>query len=293
MEGILVIDKPVGPTSHDVVDRVRKAGGLRRVGHSGTLDPLASGVLVLGIGRATRLIEYIVGQPKTYAAVVRFGHATNTYDAEGELSTGRPVPLLSQGDLDGVLNRFRGEIDQVPPLFSAIKKDGQPLYKLARRGEKVDIPPRKVTIYRLEITRWESPDLHLEIDCSTGTYIRSLAHDIGQALGCGGYLAALRRTALGRFSLAQAAPLDGVRADNFEDLLLPLETAVAHLPHLSLTPLEEEALINGRWIEQREGDPAGELAAVYERDGRFLGLVRRHEEVWKPSKIFPAAADPS
>jgi tRNA pseudouridine55 synthase len=204
--GLLVINKPIGLTSHDVVNKVRWLSGIRRVGHAGTLDPLASGVLLLAVGRATRLIEYLVGRSKRYQAVVRLGQETDTYDREGEVVAERPVQV-TDSQLEAALERFRGPIEQVPPMFSAVKQGGQPLYRLARRGQAVERPARAITIYELSLLDWRPPEIELLIHCSSGTYIRSLAHDLGQVLGCGGHLATLRRLAVGDFTLDQAVPL--------------------------------------------------------------------------------------
>lgn len=291
LAGVLNLDKPLGLTSHDVVARVRRHGGLRRVGHAGTLDPLATGVLVVCLGRATRLIEYMVGQPKTYETTVRLGQVTNTYDGEGEIIAEQPVPeTLSTAVIEATLSQFRGTIEQVPPMYSAIKKDGQPLYKLARRGETIDVPPRTVTIYDLTLLDWTTPHLTLRVTCSAGTYIRSLGHDIGQALGCGGYLVALRRTAVGVLTTDTAVPLAELTADNIADHLLPPDTAVGHLPKIILTDSEARDLYNGRAIPQRPGDPTDKLVRAYEASsGRFAGLVavkREQTHLWWPRKLF-------
>ncbi len=293
MEGILIIDKPAGLTSHDVVSRVRRLAGQRRVGHSGTLDPLATGVLVLCLGRATRLVEYLTGLPKHYEGTVRLGFTTSTYDAEGEKIPGGPVPALSPADLEPILDRFRGPIEQVPPIYSAIKQDGRPLYQMARRGEAVAAPPRAVTIYRLEVRDWTAPDLQIRVECSAGTYIRSLAHDIGQALGCGGYLAALRRTAVGAMALDRAVPLDDLSPETLPEHLLPPEAAVAHLPTLSVAEAEAEALIQGRSLPIAADHPAGDRAAVFTAGGRFLGILARRETTWHPEKMFPPLPNPN
>ena len=211
MEGILNIDKPEGMTSHDVVNRVRRACGLRRVGHAGTLDPLATGVLVVCVGRATRLAEYVVGQPKEYVAVVRLGQTTDTYDADGTILEERPVSADS-ATIQTALQQFTGPIEQIPPMYSAIKRDGKPLYKLARQGIEVERKARAITIYNLTLEDRTENDITLRVACSTGTYIRSLAHDLGEVLGCGGHIVALRRTRVGSFSAENAVPLDQLTA---------------------------------------------------------------------------------
>lgn len=283
--GILNIDKPGGMTSHDVVNRVRRVAGLRRVGHAGTLDPLATGVLLLCLGRAARLVEYLVGQPKTYETAVRLGQRTNTYDAEGVVLEERPCTFTSD-DLNHALSHFRGTIQQTPPLYSAIKKDGQPLYKLARQGIEVEVEPRQVTIDELEVTAVTLPILTLRITCSSGTYIRSLAHDLGEMLGCGGHVAELRRTAVGTFSTDTAVPLDHLTADNLHTYLLPAETAVAHLPRINVNAQAAERLFQGQLVPI-SGEPEAELVRVYGPEMDFIGLVTADEGNWQAHKMFP------
>jgi tRNA pseudouridine55 synthase len=289
LSGILLVDKPQGVSSHDVVARVRRHGQLKRVGHAGTLDPLATGVLVVGLGRATRLLEYIVGLPKTYETVVRLGETTNTYDAEGEITAVSPLPMgLNTAVLETTLAPFRGQIQQIPPAYSAIKKNGQPLYKLARQGIEVELTPRPVTIYELTLLAWEPPDLSLRIVCSAGTYIRSLGHDVGQALGCGGHLLGLRRTAVGSFTSDRAIPLSELTADNLPSWLLPPDSAVAHLPALSLLAEEWEMLGHGRVIPHQPDHPTAPLVRLYTPTGEFAGLARQDGDNWRPHKLFTA-----
>lgn len=289
LSGFIVIDKPVGPTSHDVVGRVRRLSGVRRVGHAGTLDPLASGVLLVGLGRATRFIEYLVGLPKVYETTIRLGVATTTYDTEGEIVSERPVALMLD-EIAAALDAFRGPIRQRVPAFSAVKRDGQPLYKQARRGETPDLPERDVTIYELEMLAWESPDLTLRVAASSGTYIRSLAHDLGQALGPGGHITALRRTAVGEFTMAEAVTLDALTPDNVAGFLRPPELAVAHLPRATFNDEEEARLGNGRRVAA-PGDVASGEAAAFGPGGRFLGIVAVEEGEWRPRKMIAGSAE--
>ena len=289
LSGFIVIDKPVGPTSHDVVGRVRRLSGVRRVGHAGTLDPLASGVLLVGLGRATRFIEYLVGLPKVYETTIRLGVATTTYDAEGEIVSERPV-ALTLDEIAAALDAFRGPIRQRVPAFSAVKRDGQPLYKQARRGETPDLPERDVTIYELEMLAWESPDLTLRVAASSGTYIRSLAHDLGQALGPGGHITVLRRTAVGEFTTAEAVTLDALTPDNVAGFLRPPEMAVAHLPRATFNDEEEARLGNGRRVAA-PGDVASGEAAAFGPGGRFLGIVAVEEGEWRPRKMIAGSAE--
>jgi len=286
LAGILNIDKPSGITSHDVINRVRRLAQMRRVGHAGTLDPLATGVLLVCLGRATRLVEYLTGQPKTYESVIRMGQTTDTYDAEGAITAERPI-TFTEADLAQAITRFQGEIEQVPPMYSAVKQAGQPLYKLARQGKEVERPSRRVTIYKLEVLNWQPPFLSLRIVCSKGTYIRSLAHDLGEMLGCGGHIAALRRAAVGDFRLDTAVSLNDLTSDNLENYLLPMDTAVSHLPRLDLPEPEASQLLMGQTVPRQPEQPAAELVRAYGAGGRFIGVVRANEAVWQARKMFP------
>lgn len=286
MEGVLNIDKPMGLTSHDVVGRVRRLSGTRRVGHTGTLDPLATGILVVCLGRATRLVEYVVGRPKTYTATIRLGQTTNTYDTEGEITAEQTLPdNLSLAEIRPYLDQFRGEIAQIPPLYSAIKKDGQPLYKLARQGKTIELEPRQVTIYELEVLAWQQPDLSLQIRCSAGTYIRSIAHDLGQLLGYGGHLTQLRRTAVGAFNLSTAVSLDDLTPNNLSHHLVAADLAVHHLPAYTLTADEATLLFNGTPIPPPTTIDA-EVARVYTPANEFAGLVSIQDNQWRAKKMF-------
>jgi tRNA pseudouridine55 synthase len=288
--GILNVDKPLGITSHDVVSQVRRVAGTRRVGHGGTLDPLASGVLVVAVGVATRLLEYVVGQPKTYEAVVRLGQTSTTYDAEGALSPPdaalEPLGALDNELLERVLDGFRGSIEQIPPMFSAVKREGQPLYKLARQGIEVTREARAVTIYDLTLVSWQPPDLKLRVSCSAGTYVRSLAHDLGQALGTGGYLAALRRMAVGTFVVDEAVQLERLNPATFAESLLPPDHAVTHLPRLDIDADMARRLRAGQGIPFSAGERPGEQARAYAPAGDFVGIVTATGGYWKPRKIF-------
>ena len=295
--GILSIDKPLDMTSHDVVQSVRREAGIRRVGHAGTLDPLATGVLVLALGKATRLLEYVVALPKTYEARVRLGQVSNTYDGEGQIVEEHAVTVGAE-DVEAALGRFRGTIEQVPPMYSAIRKGGQRLYELARKGVEVEREPREVTVHELTLLAWDPPDATLRVVCSTGTYIRSLAHDLGQALGCGAYLAGLRRTAVGSFTAEDAAPLDALGDGKWQEHLQAADAAVQHLPRLDVSEEEAESLAQGQWLPQRAEEPAevpgevpaevpeAELVRAYDRAGRFVGVVAAEKEQWRPRKIL-------
>jgi tRNA pseudouridine55 synthase len=271
MDGILVIDKPAGMTSHDVVDAVRRRLGTRRVGHAGTLDPDATGVLVIGVGRATRLLPYAQQTPKRYRGVVTFGVTTTTQDASGEVLERRPAPL-ARDDVEAALASFRGEIEQVPPMVSAVRVAGERLYRRARRGEVVDRPGRRVVIHGLELVGWlggEFPRATLEIACSAGTYVRTLASDLGARLGCGAHLAALRRLESGGFGEADAIALDEVSPRR----LRPPADAVRALPVVEVDEDAARRVRNGRPLpttREGSGDRVAivhgpELLAVYAR----------------------------
>ena len=321
-DGILNLDKPRGPTSHDVVNRVRKLTGIRRVGHAGTLDPMATGVLLICIGRATRVSEYLMAGQKVYRARVRLGVTTNTYDAEGDIVATADLVEVSRAEAEVALARFRGQIDQVPPMYSAIKREGQSLHRLARRGVEVERRPRRVDIYRLEMTAWEPPQFTLEVACSPGTYVRSLAHDLGQVLGCGAHLVELTRLASGEFRLEEATTLDAFAQASAEgrwsDLLRPIDAALARFPALHLGADEARRLclgqaiapppaghppcspstppldlLRGRLRTGAGGTEGGqeELARAYGPDGTFLALAVYDPtaDVWRPRKVFTDA----
>ena len=207
VSGVLVVDKPVGLTSHDVVQIIRRGTGIRRAGHTGTLDPRASGVLVILIGPAVRLSEFVSASDKRYQATIRLGGSTDTYDEEGVVTNSATVNVedISEEYFDEVLQRFVGEIEQVPPPYSAVKVQGRKAYDMAREGEEVDLSPRIINVYNLEVLEWAPPEVVIDVYCSSGTYVRSLANDLGKALGTGAYLVGLRRTKSGRFTLARCS----------------------------------------------------------------------------------------
>lgn len=208
---VFLVDKPKGPTSHDVVRTVRRATDVKKVGHAGTLDPMATGLLLVLVSRpATRLQEAFMELPKTYEGTVRFGETTRSHDAETEIIDRRDPSSVTLEAIRDVLPTFQGTIEQIPPMYSAVKVEGERLYKKARRGETVDRPPRQVSIYALEVTEWEPPELSFRVECSKGTYIRSLARDFGETLGVGGHLVSLRRRAIGSFSVSEAWSLDAL-----------------------------------------------------------------------------------
>ena len=212
LDGALLIDKPAGPTSHDVVDAIRRRFQIKKTGHCGTLDPNATGLLVLVLGRGTKLSEKLMANDKVYEGALRLGETTASYDAEGELTGSLPVPPLTLDQLNQEAAAFVGDQMQLPPMVSAVKKDGVPLYKLARKGIEVERKERMIHIYNFRFSKYEEPVGYFRVACTKGTYVRTLAHDLGQKVGCGGHLAALRRIASGKFDVADALPLDRVLA---------------------------------------------------------------------------------
>ena len=212
-EGVLLIDKPEGMTSHDVVDRVRHKLKMKRVGHAGTLDPRATGLMIILVGKATKLSQHLMGLDKTYEGIITFGVKTTTQDAEGELVEEKEVPELDEDKLTEYMKEFIGDQYQVPPMFSAKKKDGVPLYKLARKGKTVEREPRFIHVSAFKLDGWKSPDLEFTLSCSKGTYVRTIANDLGDKIGCGGYLKELRRTDIERFRIE-----DSIELENFEEL---------------------------------------------------------------------------
>lgn len=308
MDGLLLVDKPSGPTSHDVVARLRRSLGRPKTGHFGTLDPMATGLLIVAVGHATRLNRYYADRDKTYRAMVRFGAATDTYDAEGVFVPGPAGPLPDRDAVDRALVPFRGEIEQVPPAYSAKKVDGTPLYRMARAGLQVSPRPARVVIHDLRVLRFEPPDLELEIRCSTGTYIRSLAHDLGRNLGCGAHLTALRRTAIGEFPVERAAPLslwDGPAPDTAGlPAWTPLERLLPEWPRIDLNEAESRAVRDGRSITPdgsrgaaTNSGPIGigpddeSLIRLFDAGGRLAALARLVPGTASlaPFLVFPAA----
>ena len=274
MNGILLIDKPAGWTSMDVCARLRGVFGERRVGHSGTLDPMATGLLVVFLGRATRAVEFAEADEKTYEAAIRLGLTTDTQDITGTVLSSCEVDITEE-QFDAALEKFRGDILQVPPMYSAIKVEGKPLYKVARKGGEVERQPRRVTVFSLERTGISEGDITFSIRCSKGTYIRTLCHDIGVSLGCGGAMSALRRTAAGPFSIENARTLDAVLAaaerGEAERLLLPVETLFSGARTLKLSPVQEKSVRNGAGFSSRLSE--GQFL-LYAQNGEFLALGR-------------------
>jgi tRNA pseudouridine55 synthase len=280
MNGLLLLDKDGGMTSHDVVRRLRRLAGLRRIGHAGTLDPMATGLLLVALGEATRLIEFLMDGEKSYRATLQLGVVTDTQDAEGEILERRPVPKFSMEELLAAAHLLTGPIQQLPPMYSALKKNGVPLYRLARRGVEVERESRPVEIRRLQLLAVEDDSLTIEGDCSKGTYIRTLAHDLGQLLGTGAHLTALRRLRSGSFSIAEAHTLAGLEGAGREQLsLLSPADALRSMARVQLLP---EAIVRLRCgippalTDLNSDDPLpgeGEVAALLQGD-RLLAVAR-------------------
>jgi tRNA pseudouridine55 synthase len=289
IDGALLLDKPVGPSSNGVLQEAKRLLGARKAGHGGTLDPLASGLLLLLFGEATKLAGLLLDQDKEYLASVKLGETTATGDAEGEILERREVPV-NRPDLDAVLERFRGEIEQLPPMHSALKRDGVPLYKLARQGKAVERASRRIRILELEVASFEPPRLNLRVRCSKGTYIRTLAEDIGAALGTGAHLSGLRRTASGRFRIEDAVSLEALRElppAARSGRVLPITALVQGLPRAALDARAEARLRNGQALEI-SGLAEG-VVAVVRADGALIGLGRSEGGLLRPLRLTQAA----
>lgn len=290
MNGILNINKPAGMTSHDMVSVVRKISGERRVGHAGTLDPMATGVLLICLGQAVRVSEYLLDHDKEYRARVRLGIETNTYDATGTIVAQRDVSVTRE-QIENALHSFTGKILQMPPLYSAIKQQGVPLYKLARRGVEIETAAREIEIFSIELVEAALPEIEIVVHCSKGTYIRSLAHDLGAKLNCGAYLSALTRLASGNFLIEDSITLDQLRqafADGrAEQLLLPLDKALQHFEAVTLDPAAEKRIRQGQSLDC-ERDFSTPLVRAYSTRGELVALLERGDarNGWRPKKVF-------
>jgi tRNA pseudouridine55 synthase len=289
--GILPVNKPAGKTSFDIVRYVRRASGERRVGHAGTLDPMATGVLLVLLGQATRITEYLMELPKTYRATIRLGVETTTYDAEGDVVATADVNS-SETQLRGAFIPFIGDITQVPPAHSAVKVDGERAYDRARRGENVALKGRPARIDRLDLLRFASPDAEIEVVCGRGTYIRSIAHDLGAALGCGAHLTALERTRVGPFGVEASADERALaaafEAGTWPDLLQPMDCGLLHLPAITLGIEDEKDILHGQAADLGEHSEDGREARAYAEDGSLVGIIRYDDAIamWRPRKVF-------
>lgn len=273
LDGVLLLDKPVGYTSNQALQEVKRLLNACKAGHTGSLDPIATGLLPLCFGEATKLSQFLIDADKRYRAVFRLGVSTTTHDAEGEITATRPVDVR-RSEVEAGLGAFVGDIEQVPPMYSAIKLAGRPLYELARAGVEVERAPRQVSVHAIRMLAFESDRLELEIDCSKGTYIRSLAHDLGERLGCGAHVAELRRLAVGGLGVERAVPLGALEAADpcvrAQQLLAPDEVLTA-IPEVQLTALATHYLCQGQPVSARHGFAPG-WVRLYDDAHRFLGV---------------------
>jgi tRNA pseudouridine55 synthase len=295
LSGILNVDKPPGITSHDVVDAVRRISGQRQVGHAGTLDPMATGVLLVCLGKATRVTEYLMAGTKRYRATVVLGAVTDTYDADGEIVSNGGRTDFSRQEIEMALHGFGGRTEQVPPMYSALKRDGQPLHILARQGKTVEREPRAIEIHEITLLDWAAPSLVFEVVCSPGTYVRSLAHDLGQRLGSGAYLASLVRLSSGRFALEGATSLprleDAFRYGQEAEYLLPLDEALLDWPAIIVDRDRARRIVQGQAVAGEpptSGGSEAPLCRAYSLDGDFLAIMTYHAATgqWRPKKVF-------
>jgi tRNA pseudouridine55 synthase len=279
INGFLVIDKPEGITSHDVVAAVRRCLSVRKAGHLGTLDPMATGVLPVAVGKATRLVRFLGGGRKVYQGIIQLGLSTNTYDREGEPSSERQQPTHTAAQLEVVRKEMMGEQMQAPPPFSAVKVGGVRAYRMARRGEALNLEPRSIHIYQFELREMAEHQLGFEIHCSPGTYIRSIAYDVGRKLGCGAHLFSLRRTASGEFSLSQAFKLESLTGQSRQDLLkcvLPMEAVLRDLVSVRVSAEEQKSFVHGQTITASINLPCAQpprLIRICSISGELLGLA--------------------
>jgi tRNA pseudouridine55 synthase len=289
LDGILIIDKPSGLTSHDVVNRVRRATKIKQIGHAGTLDPMATGVLVVCVGRATRISEYLAGHDKAYRATIRLGIETNTYDADGEIVATYEVNV-DRARVEQTLAQFAGEIQQVPPMYSAIKREGQKLYELARQGIEIERAARPVIVHSIELRDYEAPAAMIDVQCSAGTYVRSIAHDLGAALGTGGHLSELRRVAAGPFTIDQAITLEAFAAAAQEGVwhlhLRAMDEALKDWPLVVLAESERVRALNGAPIFSL--DLSGTRCRAHDARGNLVALLvfDQKKHWWRAEKVL-------
>jgi len=297
MDGILNINKPQGKTSFSIVAMVKRLSGERRVGHAGTLDPAATGVLPVCLGQGTRIIEFLVDTTKAYRAQIELGVTTDTYDASGNITHQEDPSGITRKQLESAFSSFRGLIQQTPPMYSAVKHQGKRLYELARAGIRVERRSRPTRIYHLELVDWQPPIVTMEVVCSKGTYIRSLAHDLGQTLGCGASLRSLIRLRCGLFDIKDAISLpqleDAFRYGYWQRFVYPIDIVLLHWTAIVVSDATGQAIRNGRpvdYLEQRSSalSSSEEHCRAYTSDGHFLGVLRFNPErgQWQPEKVF-------
>ncbi|CAM2936749.1 tRNA pseudouridine(55) synthase TruB [Hathewaya histolytica] len=288
VSGIIIIDKPKGITSFGVVNKLKKITGLKKIGHTGTLDPLATGVLPICIGKATKAVNYLIKDDKEYIAQIKLGETTDTYDKEGKIELIRPINSSVQ-DIIKVLNSFKGNILQTPPKYSALKLNGKKMYELARAGVEFEVKKREVEIYSLEIVDINLPFIEIKVNCSKGTYIRSLAYDIGENLGCGAHIYNLRRVSSGNFNLNSAIELQQIDLDTINKNIIPIENIFENFSKVELDTYFEKLFINGVPIKDKRLTSKimeNGLYRVYNINRLFLGLGNREKDYFKLESLF-------
>lgn len=286
MLGILLIDKPTGVTSHDVVNVVRRRLAIRRAGHAGTLDPLATGLLVMAVGPATRFLQYLALEPKRYLATFQFGVSTDSQDSQGEVIAVREPPADLEARIRALLPAFSGELKQLPPMYSALKRAGRPLYSYARAGEIVDREERTVFIDRFELIETHPPFAAFDIVCSGGTYVRTLGHNLGESLGCGAHITALKRVQVGRFDLTSAITLDEVE----ENCLMTVAEALHPMPSHKVGQADERSLREGRAVPYEPSSPEERFVALLNGNGEAFAVGHRVGSHIQPDCVIPAEA---
>lgn len=291
LDGVLLIDKPAGWTSHDIVAKARGITGQRRIGHTGTLDPMATGLIIACLGKATRLVEYMTLHDKRYEGEISLGITTDTDDAEGTVLSTRPVPAITPDLLQAIERNFSGALQQKPPAYSAVKVDGQRAYAAARRGNVLDLVAREVVVHRLAIERVAADLLRIDVHCGSGTYIRSLARDIGEAMGCGAHLSKLRRTHAGGFDVADAITLDDLArlaaAGELAEVILPSDDGIIEFDAAIVSKANAGSIAVGVTATAAAAVRAANVARIYEPSGRFIGVGRVSPDGQiRPLKVF-------
>ena len=291
IHGVVLLDKPTGMSSNKALQKVKHLFNAKKAGHTGSLDPLATGLLPICLGQATKISEYLLNSHKKYTTVIKLGETTDTLDSEGQILQTKPV-AVSEQQLQSALQQFRGEIKQIPPMYSALKKDGQPLYKLARQGEEIERPARDMTVYDLQASRIDENHVRLDVHCSSGFYIRSLAHDLGQVLGCGAHVVELRRTAIKDTGLGQSITLaDLESSESPTTSISAIDSLLGDMPILEINQQQEVSLLQGRvTMANSEGSQRscdGPLSRIYNAEGELFGIGRIHQNgQLKTEKMF-------
>jgi tRNA pseudouridine55 synthase len=292
INGIIVIDKPTGRSSNHVLQQVKRLFNAQKAGHTGSLDPLATGLLPVCLGDATRISSYLLDADKSYRVECKLGVVTDSGDSDGNIIAESVVPEINQSQIESIIQNFTGEQDQVPPMYSALKHQGQPLYKLARQGIEIERKARRVTIYDIKLVNFSSDSLCLDVTCSKGTYIRSLIEDIGQEIGCGAHVTMLRRTSVAGYNESQSITIDDLVAhsenglDALDELLLPPEQALSDWPKLSLTSEQTQAVLHGQQLNLNL-EHEGQLLCLFNQHQQFIGIAEvTHGGVLAPKRIF-------